>query len=99
MATSIFNLSAVDRIESLCNLIHGDTQAILKSEAAQDLTLTAMQQVLWAQQSALTMLAKTINDFVNALGGSDQPAIDTATAAIRKVTEDLAGAVTRDQST
>jgi hypothetical protein len=85
MTTSVFNLSAIDRIELAVNATYADTQAIAKAVAMQG--------------EAIVMLTKTLTDFVIALGGGDQPAIDAATAALQNVNQSLAAAVGRDQST
>jgi ABC-type transporter Mla subunit MlaD len=90
MTTTVFNLSAVDRIEALCGPIHNDTQAIVE-------TLTTQAQAIAAQGAALATLAKTINDLIASLGGGDQPSIDAAVAALKDVTTSLAAAVSRDQ--
>ena len=77
MATSVFNLSAVDRIET-------DVKAILTQLAA--------------QADAISALTKVLTDFVNALGGSDQPAIDAATTALRSLHDTISASVERDKA-
>jgi len=85
MTTTVFNLSAVDRIEA-------DVQML---EAGQ----SEIEQSLASQAQALANLMKTLSDFISALGGgADQAAIDAATTALRQMEGDLRAAVERDKA-
>jgi hypothetical protein len=81
--TTVFNLSAVDRIEADVIALKTDTATIIAALAT--------------QTTALATLAQTLTDFISALGGGDQPAIDAATVALRSVTDTLHAAAVRDK--
>jgi hypothetical protein len=84
MATTVFNLSAVDRIEA-------DVIQLL----ANDKTILANQTTITA---AIASLAMTLNNLVMALGGGDQPAIDAAAAQLQTLHDQLVAATARDKA-
>jgi hypothetical protein len=84
MATNVFNLSAVDRIET-------DVLA-LQAQA------TSLQTQFTAQSAAIASLTKTLTDLVAALGGGDQPAIDAAATELRSLSATLRASVERDKA-
>jgi hypothetical protein len=84
MATTVFNLSAVDRIET-------DEKQLL----ANDTQILANQSTII---SAIASLAMTLNSLVMALGGGDQPAIDAATAQLQTLHDQLVAAAVRDKA-
>jgi hypothetical protein len=84
MATSVFNLSAVDRIEA-------DVVQLLANDKAMSANLANVI-------SAIASLTATLNDLVLALGGGDQPAIDAAAAQLRTVHDQLVAATARDKA-
>lgn len=84
MTTTVFNLSAVDRIEADC-------KQILSNQAASQQNETAII-------NALAALMKIVTDFVTAVGGGDQPSIDAATAALQTIQQTLVAATERDKA-
>jgi capsule polysaccharide export protein KpsE/RkpR len=91
MATSVFNLSAVDRIEA--DVLAEQTQlTTLQTQ------VTALQAQLTTQSAAIASLTKIITDFVAAVGGGDQPAIDAATTELRSLSATLRASVERDKA-
>jgi hypothetical protein len=84
MATTVFNLSAVDRIET-------DAKQLL----ANDTQILANQTTIIG---AIASLAATLNSLVMALGGGDQPAIDAAAAQLRTLHDQLVAATARDKA-
>jgi hypothetical protein len=88
MTTTVFNLSAVDRIEA-------DVKSIGMTQQLQALATTQAMQT-----DALAALTKTLTDFISSLGGGgDQSAIDAATAELQTITQTLRAAAEHDKDT
>jgi hypothetical protein len=84
MTTTVFNLSAVDRIEAdVIQLLAND-----KTMLANLTTITA----------AIAVLTATLNSLVAALGGGDQPAVDAAAAQLQTLHDQLVAATARDKA-
>jgi phage-related protein len=83
MATNIFNLAAIDRIEVVVN--------------ATSAKIDALSAVEHSIAQAVTVIGKTLTDFIASLGGGDQPSIDAVTATLQQLTKILTETVARDQ--
>jgi hypothetical protein len=86
MTTTVFNLSAIDRIEA-------DVKSIGLTQQLQALATTQAMQT-----EALAYLTKTLMDFISSLGGGDQSAIDVAVTKLQSLAQILNAVVTGDHS-
>ena len=91
MTTTIFDLSAIDRIERDVINLQNSVNAVLTQDNNNAASIAVVGQ-------AISVVGKTLTDFITALGGGDQPSIDAVTASLEQMRETLAAAVARDHS-